>query len=111
MSGGGAPVTRQVNIYINNASAEKAMDSLKLKADKLQLSIDNGTKAGKDMTKQLEQLGQVKGKMQELGDVISGKITPQLLQVKTRVQELERELSKMSSDAPGYADKFKEFER
>lgn len=106
-----APVNRQINIYINQEAAQRSMDQLNLKADKLSKTIKKGEAAGLDMSKQIEKLGQTKSKIAELEGVISGKFAPSLNMARKRAADLKKELDNMSSSAPGYAAKLKEFEK
>lgn len=106
-----APVTRTVNIYINQASAEASLLKLQKRADQLTASIDKGRQAGKDMTAEIAKLGETQQKIENLSKVVSGELEPQFNQVRARVAELRRELQNMSSNAPGYAEKFAEFQK
>jgi hypothetical protein len=105
------PTNKSVNIYINGAAAQKTLSDLQLRADKFTDAIHKGEKAGKDMSDSISKLGNTKAKIAELEQIISGKMAPSLTMVKNRANELRRELERMSTDAPGYAAKFKEFEQ
>lgn len=106
-----APVNKSVNIFLESASAERAYERLTKQADRLTQAIDKGQKAGKDMTRELEQLSRANRALDTLQQQMSGKIAPSLMQVKARAQELRRELERMSADAPGYAKKLEEYGR
>lgn len=105
------PVNKTLNIWINSESAQKTATDLQARIDKLTSSIEKGEKAGKDMTKQVEQLAATKAKLSELQQVIDGKIAPSFNMVRNRVNQLRRELQQMSEGAPGYAEKFAEFQK
>lgn len=105
------PTNKSVNIYINSASAQKTLSDLQARSDKFTEAIRKGEKAGKDMSDTISKLGATKSKIAELEQIISGKMAPSLTMVKNRANELRRELERMSTDAPGYAAKFKEFEQ
>lgn len=111
MAAPAAPVNRTINIYINQEAAQRSMDALNLKAEKLQSSIKKGEAAGKDMSRQIEQLGKTRTKISELENVISGKFAPSLNMARRQASELWRELEHMSSSAPGYAQKLQEFQK
>lgn len=106
-----APTNRTVNIYINSSAAQTTLESLQKRADKLTDAIQKGEKAGKDMTDSIQKLGSTNRQIEQLNNIISGKMAPTLEMVKARAQELRRELSRMSADAPGYAQKFEEFKK
>jgi TP901 family phage tail tape measure protein len=105
------PTSRTINIYINSPSAQKTLNDLNARAEKLTNSIKKGEAAGKDMSKSMTQLAATKSKISELEGVISGKMAPSLNMARTRANELRRELERMSADAPGYAQKFAEFQQ
>src|SRR5689334_6534082 len=104
-----SPVSRTVNIYINQVSAERSLNALQKTAGNLNKTIDKGRQAGKDMTTELTKLADTEKKIKNLQDIMSGKIAPSIRQVRSYVQELRRELEGMSADTPGYAAKFREF--
>lgn len=101
--------TRRLNVIIDESGAAKALDTLTAKEKKLIAEIEKGNKAGKDMTKSITELGNTKGKIEQLSGVISGKLAPTLRQTETAARNLKRELDNMSSNAPGYAAKFAKF--
>lgn len=105
------PVNKTVNIYINQASAERALANLQQKAEKLNKSIERGRKEGKDMVEAIGKLDQTKAKITELTAVLDGRMAPSLRQMRSHAKDLHRELINMSEDAPGYAAKFREFEK
>jgi TP901 family phage tail tape measure protein len=104
-------VNRTVNIYINDASAQKAMQNLQLQADRLSKKIEEGNKKGKDMTAEMTRLGDTQKKMKELSDVIDGKLNPSFNMVKQRVGELTREVNKLHSGTKEFTDKKAELDR
>lgn len=103
------PTNKTINIFINSPSAQKALVDLQARADRLTESIKKGQAAGKTMTKEIEQLGATKTQLNQLEQIMSGKIAPTLQMVQRRASELRNELERMSKDAPGYADKLNEF--
>lgn len=105
------PVNKTVNIYINHDKAEASLERLHAQTEKLVKKIEQGRKEGKDMSKEMAQLGKKKKDIEQLEAVISGKMTPTIRQVRDYVRQLRNELSNMSKDAPGYAEKFAEFEK
>lgn len=105
------PTNRTVNIYINHDKAEASLKKLQAQTQKLKADIVAGEKAGKDMSKSIEELGKKKAQIEQLSGVISGKMAPSLTMVRQRVRELRNELQHMSADAPGYAAKFESFKK
>lgn len=103
-------VNRTVSIYIDQSAAEHSARKLQATIDRLERSIKKGEAAGKDMTKELEAMGKAKGKLEELGKIMEGKMATPLRDMRKYVQNLRRELEGMSKDAAGYGDKFKTFE-
>lgn len=110
MARGNSPVNRTANIHINTASAEKALGRLETRSEKLSKAIKDGQAAGHDMKEELSDLANVNKRIEELKGIMSGELAPSIRMVQKRVRELDRELSNMSKDAPGYAAKFREFE-
>lgn len=107
-----SPVTnRTVNIYINHDAAQRSLQKLETEAKKLETAIEKGRKVGKDMTAEIEKLGNTKQKISDLQGMIDGKLAPSFQMVKKRVAELRKELDGMSQDAPGYAAKFETFQK
>lgn len=104
-----AQVTRRLQIIIDESGAEKALDRLKVKEKELVQEIEKGTKAGKDMSKSIADLENVRGKVTNLEGVISGKLAPSLRQTEAAARNLHKELQQMSADAPGYAAKLQKF--
>jgi TP901 family phage tail tape measure protein len=104
-----APVSKTVNIYINHAAAERSAEKLQKAFDKLSAAIKKGEAAGKDMSKEVERLGQLRSKLDEVKAVIDGKMSPAIRTMRSHVKDLRRELEAMSKDAPGYAEKFESF--
>lgn len=105
------PVSRTINIYINQEAAQRSLQQLQTQADRLEKSIKKGETAGKDMTREMDRLAKTKAKMTELQSVLDGKMAPSFKMLKDNVSRLRRELESMSSSAPGYAQKFQEFKR
>jgi TP901 family phage tail tape measure protein len=104
-----SPKTASRSIYIDQSSAERALVNLTGVADKLEKSITKGSKAGKDMTAEIEKLGKTKANIAEVESAISKGLRPAFTLVQQDVTKLQNELKRMSRDAPGYAAKFEEF--
>lgn len=102
---------RQVNIYINDAQAAKSLSTLEAKSKTLAKAIEEGQAAGKKMTKEIEELGKTKSKIELLEGVVSGKLRPSMQMMTTEVERLRRELSGMSADNPKYAASFEEYKK
>lgn len=107
----GAPVTRTVKVFIDQAAALHDAQKLEKQIERIERAIKKGNDAGKDMTKELEKLGQLRSKLEEVGKIIDGKMAPPIRTVRAYVRQLRNELEGMSADAPGYAAKFREFEK
>jgi hypothetical protein len=103
--------TRSVNIYINDAEASKSLEKLENKSKSLAKAIAEGQANGKKMTREMEELGKTKVRIEQLEGVISGKMRPSLQMMAQEVSKVHRELKTMSSDAPGYAAKLDEFKK
>lgn len=104
-------VNRTVNVYINQASAERSLESLQAAADRLNKTIAKGTAEGKDMTKQINQLATTKDKIKELSDIVSGKVAPSFRMVSAHVVQLTKELKALSYGTQEYADKKAELDK
>src|SRR4051812_7408502 len=129
--------TKRVSIYIDQAAAEAALENLQKKADGLNKKIDqcrqqqlklldaiaDNEAQGKSTDKlrnayqELDikinaynrQLRDNKTAMSEVQQQIDKGLNPSLSQQKRLVESLRNELSRMSKDAPGYAEKFENF--
>lgn len=99
------------SIYLDQTSAEVALQKLILKAEQYEKAIVKGNKAGKDMTDKLQKLGDVKTKIDEVKNAIDKGLRPAFVQQEQLVRQLRNELRRLSEDAPGYAGKFKSFQQ
>lgn len=99
-------VQRRLQIVIEDSGAQEALNRLTVSANKLEKEIATGTKAGRDMTAQMEKLSNTRQRIEELGNVVSGKFTPSFKQAQSAVSNLKRELDRMSADNPKYAATF-----
>src|SRR4051794_38285526 len=134
----GNVASKRVNIYIDQSAAEAALDTLQKKADginkkieacrqsqlKLLDAIADAETAGKATDKlrnqyqELEikinaynrQLRDNKEAMTQVQEQMDKSLAPSLGQQKRLVEQLRNELSHMSKDAPGYAEKFRSFQ-
>ena len=104
-------VQRRLQIVIDESGADAALKKLRASAEKLEKEIDKGTKAGRDMAYQIEKLGTTKGRIDELSQVVSGKMAPSFRQAQAAVSNLRKELERMSSDNPRYAATFDRFKQ
>lgn len=94
------------SIYLDQTAAEVALEKLNKQVEKLESTIKRGTKAGKDMTAEIAKLDKAKAGVDELKNAIDKGLRPSLVQQKELVRNLRNELSRMSEDAPRYAEKF-----
>jgi TP901 family phage tail tape measure protein len=104
-------VQRRLQIVIDESGADAALKKLRSSAEKLEKEIDKGTKAGRDMATQIEKLSTTKGRIDELSQVVSGKMAPSFRQAQAAVSNLRKELERMSSDNPRYAATFDRFKQ
>lgn len=103
-------VNRTVNIYINQASAERAQKILQNEQDKLNRAIAKGSKEGKSMVDELKKLGEVEKKINILEGQMSGKFASTINQVKKHVAALNKELIDMGEDHPEFNNKVKQWQ-
>jgi hypothetical protein len=94
-------VNRRLNIFIDESGANQALERLRKQEEKLVQTIQKGTAAGKDMSKEMEKLGRTQSQIKQVSDVLSGKLLPNLSQARASVSRLEAEIRKL---APGTAD-------
>lgn len=101
-------VNRRLNIYIDSASAEASLDKLTKQEEKLVASIEKGKKAGKDMTRELELLGNTRTQISDVKNVIEGKMLPSLKMAESAVRKLRNELKNIPADSEAAARKLQE---
>src|SRR5689334_18552718 len=99
------------SLYIDQSSAELALDRLTKKMKALETEIAKGTLQGDKLTKKIQELNGTKADVEALQDQIKKGLAPTLLQAQNQVTQLRNELRRMSSDAPGFADKFKAYKK
>ena len=102
---------KTASIYINHSSAEEALKSLQKQADILQQKIKKGADAGKNMVGEIAKLNKVQDSIKGVQHQIDNGLRPSFNQLQTTVSRLRNELKRMSEDAPGYAEKFKAFNK
>jgi len=100
-------VQRRLQIVIDESGADRALKKLQASEAELVKTIDKYTKAGKDATKETENLAATRGKIDQLQKVIGGQLAPSFKQAQAAATNLRRELERMSKDAPGYSEKLK----
>lgn len=96
-------------VYLDTTSADRALKNLVSVQEKLVKTIEAGNKAGKDMTKQLTELGQTKTKIAEVQNVIDKGMAPSLRELSKTASKLRAELNGMSKDAAGFDRKKAEY--
>lgn len=101
-------VNRRLNIYIDSASAEASLDKLTKQEEKLVASIEKGKKAGKDMTREMELLGNTRTQISDVKNVIEGKMLPSLKMAESAVRKLRNELKNIPVDSEAAARKLQE---
>ncbi len=104
-------VNRRLNVYIDAAGAEEALSRLTKKEAELVKAIDKAKAAGKDFTKEMQQLGNTRQQISNLEGVISGKMLPSVRQAEAAVSKLRRELRQLPSDSQAAANKLQEFRK
>ena len=97
------------SIFLDTTSAQKAAADLEKKIASLDATIDKGTKSGKDMSKQLAELGDAKAKLQQVNDVLSKGMAPSLRELENTTRRLQRELKNMSSSNPEFNKRVAEY--
>jgi len=102
---------KTASIYINHASANEALVNLQKNADVLTAKIKKGQDAGKAMVGEIAKLNKVQNDIKAVQDQIDKGLRPSFNKMQTTVSRLRNELKRMSEDAPGYAAKFKEFQK
>jgi hypothetical protein len=105
------PVSKTLTIYIDTASAQRAQATLQSSIDKSTQKIQKLKKEGKDATAEIEELGKMKDKFEEMGRIIDGKAAPSIKMMRKHVQDLKRELESMSKDNPRYAETFDKYKK
>ncbi len=101
-------VNRRLNIFIDDASAGIALQRLTVQENKLVASIEKGTKAGRDMVKEIARLDQVRGQIDGIKQAMEGKALPSLKLATAQVQALRRELIHLTPDTEAFNKKLKE---
>lgn len=102
-------VQRRLQIILDESGASEAYDRLIKQQGNLTKKIEEGKKAGKDMTDELVKLEKVNARANDLQKVMEGKVAPSITQVRNAVSKLRQELAFMDKEVPGYAEKFKKF--
>ena len=104
-------VNRRLNIYIDQAGAEQSLERLTKKENELLTSIEKAKKAGKDFTKELQQLGNTRTQIGQIKDVIDGKVLPSLKMAEAAVGSLRRELKRLPADSEAALRKLQELKK
>lgn len=102
---------KTVNIYIDQAAAQTALEKLQVAADKLNKKIDEGRLAGKAMVAEIKKLAETQDAIKGVQAQIDNGLRPSFVQTQNQVTKLRNELKHMSEDAPGYAEKFQAFQK
>ena len=102
---------KSVSIYIDQTAANLAIADLNAKAKELRDTIERGTAAGKNMNAEIKRLASTNTSIKSVQDQIDAGLRPSLNQTYNQVAKLRAELTKMSEDAPGYAEKFESFKK
>jgi hypothetical protein len=97
------------SIYLDTTSAQTALKKLTDQQEILTRAINQGEKAGKDMSNEIAQMGDLKNKMKPIQDAIDKGMAPSLRELQKTVSSLRNELKGMSTDAPGFAAKLKAY--
>lgn len=103
--------TASRSIYIDQTSAELALERLSKSAEKLEASIKKGEAAGKNMSNEIKKLGDTQASIKQVQEAIEKGLRPSLTQQQQLVTRLRNELKRMSEDAPGYATKFEAYRK
>ena len=101
-------VNRRLNIYIDQATAEQSLERLTKKENELVAAIDRQKKAGKDATKQMNDLGDTRNRIGQIKDVLDGKVLPSIRMAEAAVQKLNRELKTLPANSEAAAQKLQQ---
>lgn len=102
---------KTASVYINHQSAQDALIALQKQADALSAKIKKGEEAGKSMVKEIAKLNKVQDDIKAVQKQIDSGLRPSFNQLQATVSKLRNDLKRMSEDAPGYAEKFKAFQK
>jgi hypothetical protein len=101
-------VNRRLNIYIDQATAEQSLERLTKKENELVAAIERQKKAGKDATKQMNDLGDTRNRIGQIKDVLDGKVLPSIRMAEAAVQKLNRELKTLPANSEAAAQKLQQ---
>ena len=102
---------KRVRIYIDQNSAEIALQKLQGQADKLTVKIKEGQAAGKNMTAEIKKLDTVNGSIKTVQDQLDKGLKPTLQQQANLVRQLRNELGRLSENDPEFKNKLEHFKR
>lgn len=101
-------VNRRLNIYIDQATAEQSLERLTKKENDLVAAIERQKKAGKDATKQMNDLADTRNRIGQIKDVMDGKVLPSIRMAEAAVQKLNRELKTLPANSEAAAQKLQQ---
>jgi hypothetical protein len=101
-------VNRRLNIYIDQATAEQSLERLTKKENELVAAIERQKKAGKDATKQMNDLADTRNRIGQIKDVMDGKVLPSIRMAEAAVQKLNRELKSLPANSEAAAQKLQQ---
>ena len=102
---------RTLNIYVESGEAQKSYDILAKKQDELKVKMDEYTAQGKEIPEKLtKQLDSVTAALERQGKKLSGELSPAYNDLTSTVKKLTAEVSRMSEQDAGFADKKRQLE-
>lgn len=101
-------VNRRLNIYIDQATAEQSLERLTKKENDLVAAIERQKKAGKDATRQMNELADTRNRIGQIKDVMDGKVLPSIRMAEAAVQKLNRELKSLPANSEAAAQKLQQ---
>lgn len=102
---------KRLNIYIDQASAELALEKLQKRYDKLTESIDKGKAAGKNMTAEIKKLSETEAAIKGVQEQIDKGLAPSIRQQSTLVNKLRNELMNLSQSDSGFDKKVEAYNK
>ena len=104
-------VNRRVNIYIDESAGAVALERLTKKENELVAAIEKGKKAGKDLTREMNELANTQTRIGQLKDVMDGKVLPSVRMAEAAVSRLRRELRNIPADSEAAGNKLQELRK
>lgn len=102
---------KRVNIFIDQAAAEVALNKLQQTADKLNKKIAELQASGKSAAAEMKKLGDTNESIKKIQDQIDKGLGPSITQQKNLIRQLNNELQHLPINTQEFIDKLKEIEK